>query len=68
MARCQSVRGVSNYQTGRELPDDQVIHLSPHSRVSGCNVGLECPYRMILIGVVSIVGRFLAENFFAGFF
>ena len=36
--------------------------------MSGCNVGLECPYRMILIGVVSIVGRFLVENSFAGFF
>ena len=50
------------------MPDDQVIHLSLHSRVSGCNVALESPLKMVLIGVVWIVGRFLAENLFAGFF
>ena len=44
------------------------MHLSTHSRVSGCNVGLESPLKMVLMGVVWIVGRFLAENFFAGFF
>ena len=48
MARCQSVRGVSSYQTGRQLPDDQIIHLSTYSQVSGCKVGLESPLRMVL--------------------
>ena len=44
------MRGISNYQTGRQLPDDQIIHLSPHSQVSGCNVGLESPLKMVLKG------------------
>ena len=48
MARCQSVRGVSSYQTGRQLPDDQIIHLSTYSQVSGYKVGLESPLRMVL--------------------
>ena len=50
VARCQGVRGMSSYQTGRQLPDIQIIHLSPHSRVSGCNIGLESPLRIVLTG------------------
>ena len=47
-ARCQSLMGVSSYQTGRQLPDDQIVHLSTYSQVSGCNAGLESPLRMVL--------------------
>ena len=48
MARCQRVRGVSSYQKGRQLPDNQIVHLSTYSLVSGCNIGLESPLRMVL--------------------
>ena len=44
------MRGVSNYQKGRQLSDDQIIHLSPHFQVSGCIMGLESPLRMVLTG------------------
>ena len=36
IARYQSVRGVSNYQTGHQSSEDQIIHFSPHSIVSEC--------------------------------
>ena len=70
MARNQNIRGISSYQTGRQLPDDQIIHFSPHSQVSGCNVGLESPLRMVLTGcgLDSRKNRCDRRNFCAGFF
>ena len=39
----QKLRGVSNYLTVRKLTDIQIVHLNLHSRVNGCNVGIESP-------------------------
>ena len=59
---CLTTKWEGNYQTIK------LWYLSPDSWMSGCNVGLKSPMRMVLMGVVWIVGRFLADNFFAGLF
>ena len=68
MARNQSVRGISSYQTGRQLPDDQIIHFSPHSQVSGCNVVDVDVMVLTGCGLDSRKNRCDRRNFCAGFF
>ena len=42
------LEGTLSYQMVKQLPDDQITHLSTYSQVSGCDVGLESPLRMVL--------------------